>query len=115
MKHATIALVATANMAAALTQQCSGGSVNEGGNYFCGAVNHILYQGIGGSGSYQKVMNMGPNGECSRETKSFSGPLAPLDEDVSLHHALILCQRIRHIGHPTATLGGISRLTYALS
>ncbi|KAJ6785544.1 hypothetical protein PWT90_09739 [Aphanocladium album] len=85
MKHATIALVATANMAAALTQHCSGIAVNEGGNYFCGAVNHILYQGIGGSGSYDRVTYMGPNGECQKETKTFSGPLAPLDEGLSLH------------------------------
>ncbi|KAJ3498421.1 hypothetical protein NLG97_g1128 [Lecanicillium saksenae] len=85
MKHAAIALVATANMAAALTQQCSGSAVNEGGNFFCGAVNHILYQGIGGSGNYERITNMGANGECQKEVKTFSGPLAPLDEGLSMH------------------------------
>ncbi|KAK8141313.1 target of Sbf, partial [Beauveria asiatica] len=82
MKYTPIPLVAmAASMAAAsLTQQCSGTAVNEGGNFFCGAVQHILYQGIGGSGSYEAVKSMSATGECQKETKTFSGPLAPLDE-----------------------------------
>ncbi|KAM3450835.1 hypothetical protein MY3296_005792 [Beauveria thailandica] len=87
MKYTPIPLVAmAASMAAAsLTQQCSGTAVNEGGNFFCGAVQHILYQGIGGSGSYEAVKSMSATGECQKETKTFSGPLAPLDEGLSLH------------------------------
>ncbi|KGQ12061.1 Protein TOS1 [Beauveria bassiana D1-5] len=81
-----VAAVAAASMAgASLTQQCSGSAVNEGGNFFCGAVQHILYQGIGGSGSYEAVKSMSATGECQKETKTFSGPLAPLDEGLSLH------------------------------
>lgn len=82
MKYITT-LLASAGMAAALTQQCSGTAVNENGNYFCGAINHILYQGVGGSGSYQSVKSMGPGKQCPKETKNFNGPLAPFDEDVS--------------------------------
>ncbi|PMB65935.1 PGA52-like protein [Beauveria bassiana] len=81
-----VAAVAAASMAgASLTQQCSGSAVNEGGNFFCGAVQHILYQGIGGSGSYEAVKSMSATGECQKETKTFDGPLAPLDEGLSLH------------------------------
>lgn len=89
MKSAAIAMVATANMAAALTQQCSGAAFNEGGNFFCGAINHILYQGIGGSGNYEEVTHMGPTGECKKTSQSYSGPLAPFDEDVSLYRKRI--------------------------
>ncbi|KAM3514033.1 hypothetical protein MY11210_002350 [Beauveria gryllotalpidicola] len=87
MKYTPIPLVAMASSmaAASLTQQCSGSAVNEGGNFFCGAVDQILYQGIGGSGSYEAVKSMSATGECQRETKTFSGPLAPLDEGLSLH------------------------------
>ncbi|TQV98625.1 Protein of unknown function DUF2401, secretory [Cordyceps javanica] len=87
MKYTTIALATMANMAAAggLTQQCTGNAVNEGGNYFCGAVNHILYQGIGGAGSYEAIKGMSSSGECQRETKNFKGPLSPLDEGLSMH------------------------------
>lgn len=83
MKHAAVALLASANIAAALTQQCSGTAVNEGGNFFCGAIDHILYQGLGGSGSYEVVTSMGPTGECQKAQKAYSGTFAPLDEGVS--------------------------------
>ncbi|KAJ4164424.1 hypothetical protein LMH87_006100 [Akanthomyces muscarius] len=86
MKHATIALItAAASMAAGLTQDCTGTAKDEGGNWFCGVVNHILYQGIGGSGSYEAVTAMTSTGECKKATKSYSGPLAPLNEGLSLH------------------------------
>lgn len=85
MKRTTIALVvAAANLAAGLTQECSGTARDEGGNWFCGAVNHILYEGIGTSGSYEAVTAMTSTGECKKATKSYSGPLAPLNEGVSL-------------------------------
>lgn len=89
MKHATLALLATAGLSSALTQQCSGKAVNEGGNFFCGAVDHILYQGVGGKGKYSAVTNMGSGGQCQKEDKAFNGPLAPLDEGVSLSISLI--------------------------
>lgn len=77
-------LLATAGVASALTQQCSGTAKDEGGNWFCGAVDHILYQGIGGKGSFKAVTNMDNNGNCIFEDNAYKGPLAPLDSDVSL-------------------------------
>ncbi|KAK5992805.1 PGA52-like protein [Cladobotryum mycophilum] len=79
------ALLATASLATALTQQCTGNAVDEGGNWFCGAVSHILYEGLVGKGSFKAVTHMGDNGECTMEDKTYSGPLAPLDEDLSIH------------------------------
>lgn len=83
MKTAALALLASAGVSNALIQQCNGKAVDEGGNWYCGAVNHILYQGLGGKGSFKAVTGMGSGGECNYEEKAFSGPLAPLDEDVS--------------------------------
>lgn len=79
----TIALLATASVASALVQDCTGTAKDEGGNWFCGAVGHILYQGLGGKGSFKAVAGMGADGECQFEDKNFQGPLAPLDEGVS--------------------------------
>ncbi|KAG5983820.1 hypothetical protein E4U55_007053 [Claviceps digitariae] len=85
MKYTTSVLLASAGWASALQQQCSGTATNEGGNWFCGAVNQIVYQGIKGSGKFKAVTHMGSSGECHFEDKEFSGPLAPLDEDLSIH------------------------------
>ena len=82
MKYSLL-LVASAGWAYAV-QDCTGTSQNEGGNWFCGAVGQILYEGIGGAGSFKAVTNMGDDGSCQTETKDFSGPLAPLDEDVRI-------------------------------
>lgn len=85
MKQTTLAMLATAGMGvSALTQQCTGTAVNEGGNYFCGAVDHILYQGLNTKGTYKAVTNMLSTGECQKTDQAFSGPLAPLDQDVRL-------------------------------
>lgn len=83
MKYATTLLLASAGWASALTQACTGTAKNEGGNWFCGVVNHILYEGIQGKGSFKAVTGMSSTGECSTEDKAYSGPLAPLDEGVS--------------------------------
>lgn len=83
MKVSSIAVLAAAGSASAFVKDCTGTAFNEGGNWFCGAVNHILYDGIKGDGSYQAVTKMTDGGECQRETKTYSGPLAPLDRDVS--------------------------------
>ncbi|RMJ17108.1 hypothetical protein CDV36_003190 [Fusarium kuroshium] len=85
MKFTTPVLLASAGVASALTQQCTGNALNEGGNYFCGAVKQILYEGFAGSGSYKAVTNMGNNKQCDTEDVPYSGPLAPLDEGLSVH------------------------------
>ncbi|OAA61576.1 hypothetical protein ISF_05655 [Cordyceps fumosorosea ARSEF 2679] len=76
MRHVAIPLAATglATLVAGLTQQCSGTASNEGGNFFCGAVDQILYQGIGKPGTYQAVTGM-----------TSSGELPPFDEGLSVH------------------------------
>lgn len=79
-----MAVLASAGSAAALIKDCTGTAQDEGGNWFCGAVSHILYSGIQGQGSYQAVTQMTDSGECLREAKAYSGPLSPLDEDVGL-------------------------------
>lgn len=112
MKQTTL-LLASAGLASALTQQCSGTAADEGGNWFCGAVSHILYQGIGGKGSYKAVTNMGTTGECSQQDKAYGGPLAPLDEDVSLlqlsfgsHFLIWALFRVLSRTYTTYTSGG---------
>ncbi|KND91419.1 Protein TOS1 [Tolypocladium ophioglossoides CBS 100239] len=85
MKYSTSLLLASAGWASAIIQQCSGNAVNEGGNWFCGKINHILYEGFVGKGSFKAVTDMGSNGECKMEDKSYNGPLAPLDADLSIH------------------------------
>ena len=79
----SIALLAGAGSASALVQQCTGTARDEGGNWFCDAVDAILYQGLGGKGTYKAVTNMGASGNCDKKDVAYNGPLAPLDEDVS--------------------------------
>ncbi|KAJ3521509.1 hypothetical protein NM208_g13257 [Fusarium decemcellulare] len=83
MKFTAPFLLASAASVSALTQQCSGTALEEGGNWFCGAVKQILYEGFAGSGTYKAVTNMGKDGQCDSEDIPYSGPLAPLDEDIT--------------------------------
>ncbi|KAK9469141.1 putative TOS1-like glycosyl hydrolase-domain-containing protein [Lipomyces arxii] len=55
-----------------------------GGNYYCDDVSAVAYDNVGFSGSYNDVTSM-DNCQCETAPVSFSGPLAPLNEDVSLH------------------------------
>lgn len=65
---------------------CAHGSTDDNGNYYCQKVNAITYTGVGGSGSYNKVTAMdSSSGSCSSSPHSYSGSLAPLDEEVSVH------------------------------
>jgi hypothetical protein len=51
-----------------------------------GSTKKVSYQGVGYSGSYKDVTAMDEDsGSCSQETKTFSGKLAPLDEELSAH------------------------------
>jgi hypothetical protein len=100
MKAATgVALLASAGLAQAATmgrpavsqraaassgQLCAEGSANEGGNWFCQAVNQVKYTGVGASkASYQDVVFMDPEtGRCDKADHPIGGPLAPFDESV---------------------------------
>ncbi|WXC55040.1 hypothetical protein SNK03_001013 [Fusarium graminearum] len=85
MKLSNVSLLAYIGLSSALTQQCTGKAVNEGGNWFCGAIEEILYQGFSSKGSYQAVSKMGGDGSCQRESVSYDGALGPLSEDLSVH------------------------------
>ncbi|KAH7375642.1 TOS1 protein [Plectosphaerella cucumerina] len=82
MKSSAILALGSAAMATAF-QQCSGSAKNEGGNWFCGAVDHILYSNVGHPGTYKAVSHMGSDGSCKYESKEFSGPLAPYNEELT--------------------------------
>ncbi|KAL9947378.1 target of Sbf [Verticillium nonalfalfae] len=65
-------------------QQCTGSAKDEGGNWFCGAVDQILYSNVGHPGTYKAVSHMGSDGSCNFEDKAFTGPLAPFNEELAL-------------------------------
>ncbi|KAM0344379.1 hypothetical protein ACHAPU_007563 [Fusarium lateritium] len=85
MKLSTLSFLTYTGLASALTQQCTGNAVNEGGNWFCGAIDQILYQGFSRSGSYNSVTRMGNDGSCQFQPSSYGGALGPLSEDLSIH------------------------------
>ncbi|EWG36737.1 hypothetical protein FVEG_00632 [Fusarium verticillioides 7600] len=85
MKVTNLSILAYVGFATALTQQCSGSAVNEGGNWFCGVIDQILYEGFSSSGSFKAVTKMGDDGSCDQEPFSYDGALGPLSEDLSVH------------------------------
>lgn len=57
-----------------------------GGNYYCSEVDQIQFEGVGFGGSYNQVTNMNSiTGTCASQPVSFSGPLSPFDEGLSVH------------------------------
>lgn len=67
----------------ALAQDC----VEISGNWYCDPTSEVIYHGLGSTpGSYQRVTDMDPDAcTCTQATQAFSGPLSPLDEDLSFH------------------------------
>lgn len=65
-------------------QACAAGTAKEiKGNWYCSQVKAITYSDFPGTGSYNKVTKMDANsGECESENYSYSGSLAPLNEEV---------------------------------
>ena len=63
---------------------CAAGSTDDAGNWYCQAVNAVTYTGVGASGSYNQITNMASSGSCSSSTSSYSGNLAPFDEEVGV-------------------------------
>jgi hypothetical protein len=54
------------------------------GNWYCQPVKAIQYSNVGTPGAYNDIIAMdSSNGSCASVPKSFSGPLSPLDEEVS--------------------------------
>ena len=63
---------------------CAAGSKQIGGNWYCQAVDAVRYTNVGTSGSYDRVIDMKPDGTCVTESHAFSGPLSPLNEEVCI-------------------------------
>lgn len=75
-------LAATVN-AANKRDLCSEGSTDDDGNYYCQKVTGISYTDVGGSGTYDQITYMdSDDGSCSSDSYSYSGSLAPFDEEV---------------------------------
>ena len=54
------------------------------GNWYCQSVQAIQYSNVGTSGAYNNIIAMDTSdGNCTTVPKPFSGPLSPLDEEVS--------------------------------
>ncbi|KAI9648242.1 target of Sbf [Ciborinia camelliae] len=77
-------LLATAYILSSAVSSVSGCS-EVSGNWYCNPVDAVMYSNVGAPGTYNQVTNMASNGVCSSTPKSFSGPLSPLDEEVSFH------------------------------
>lgn len=62
------------------------GCAESGGNWYCSAVSAITYEGVGGTGTYNRVTNMdSSSGDCSNAPFRYSGSMSPLNEEVSFH------------------------------
>ncbi|KAK9492833.1 putative TOS1-like glycosyl hydrolase-domain-containing protein [Lipomyces doorenjongii] len=80
MLISTLALTVALGGSLAAASSCSEIS----GNYYCNAVTAVAYENVGFSGSYDEVTSM-DDCTCSTSSTSFSGSLAPMNEDISLH------------------------------
>ncbi|KAK8074852.1 hypothetical protein PG997_009515 [Apiospora hydei] len=82
MKYSMVFAAAAATaVSAGNTGKCD----NEGGNFFCTAVKALQYVGLDVAGQYKEVTSMGSDGSCQFADVPFSGPIAPFDEDLSIH------------------------------
>ncbi|KAL8779344.1 MAG: hypothetical protein Q9213_006987 [Squamulea squamosa] len=68
-------------------QACIAGTAQQiGGNWYCSEVKAITYSNFPGTGSYNKITNMDAStGQCISEKHSYTGSLAPLSEELSMH------------------------------
>ncbi|KAI0103558.1 putative TOS1-like glycosyl hydrolase-domain-containing protein [Daldinia grandis] len=83
MKYSTALVVATAS--AANAGFCND-AFEEFGNFFCPkAVKQVKYSGLDIAGKYRAVAQMDSSGLCTFQDKDYSGPIAPFDEDLTLH------------------------------
>ncbi|KAI1917157.1 target of Sbf [Ophidiomyces ophidiicola] len=74
-----------ASVTSVAAQACDPGTARQlGGNWYCKLVDSITYNNFESSGSYDEITGM-DNGRCTSQKKAYSGPLAPLDGEISLH------------------------------
>ncbi|KAI1479065.1 hypothetical protein K445DRAFT_53731 [Daldinia sp. EC12] len=83
MKYSTALVVATASV---VNAGFCNDAFEEFGNFFCpNAVKQVKYSGLDIAGKYRAVAQMDNNGLCTFQDKDYSGPIAPFDEDLTLH------------------------------
>ncbi|KAF3895828.1 Target of Sbf [Trichophyton interdigitale] len=66
------------------TVSAEAGCQNDGGNWYCSAVDLITYSGFATSGTYNLVNSMS-GGKCGSVRHEFSGKFGPLSEELSMH------------------------------
>ncbi|CAB4255068.1 similar to Saccharomyces cerevisiae YBR162C TOS1 Covalently-bound cell wall protein of unknown function [Maudiozyma barnettii] len=78
------ALTVLTSLSATASADCS---LSSDGNYYCAQTDAVIYSNVGFSGSYLDVTNMDESScACTQgSSTSFSGSLAPLDDEVSIH------------------------------
>jgi len=104
MKYSII----SAALFAAVVSADAGCTTDGHSNWYCQEVNAISYTGVGSPASYNKVTGMNPsNGQCSSTPFGYSGPLAPLNEEVSMHFRGPL--KLKQFAYYTPSSGGNSR------
>jgi len=79
MSRGLLTAVAVAAFSIGANAQCQ----QIAGNYYCAQVDAIAYNNVGFAGTYNQITNMDSSScQCSSQPVSFSGPLAPLNEEV---------------------------------
>lgn len=78
-----IAVAVLAFCGPAVGSLCGSNAKEIGGNWYCSAVEQLSYANFGTPGEYNQITSMGSDGSCESVTKSFEGPLAPLDGEAS--------------------------------
>ncbi|KAI9680118.1 MAG: target of Sbf [Caeruleum heppii] len=76
--------VLAASFALVTAENCRNGGQQIKGNWYCSAVKAITYDNVGTPGHYMQVVDM-DGGKCNKQKKEYSGPMSPMDEEVSLH------------------------------
>jgi Glycine-rich protein domain (DUF2403) len=75
----TVVAIAAVCLIAQVLGQCQ----EIAGNYYCSQTDAITYNNVGFEGTYNQITYMDSSGcECSSQQASFSGGLAPLNEEV---------------------------------
>lgn len=80
MSRGILSFVAIAAFSVGANAQCQ----QIDGNYYCGATHAITYNNVGFSGTYNQITGMDSTTcQCSSNPTSFSGGLAPLNQEVN--------------------------------
>ncbi|KAI5918685.1 putative TOS1-like glycosyl hydrolase-domain-containing protein [Camillea tinctor] len=87
MKYSSVLLAGSAaSTAYALNLGAICDAIEDGGNWYCSnPVSQFLYSDLNFPGKYRAVASMDNSGTCTFKDRAYEGPLAPFDEDLSLH------------------------------